>query len=118
MKAAVVCPRCRPKRVPAQLASPVAKGVAETSAICSVGLRYQHRLADDGALLDQRETFDPVGKIESAGDGAAQLALGEPAHEDLLRFGHQGLSPRDRGSLARRRRGLAAPAVVVAEVET
>src|SRR5260370_20750529 len=81
-------------------------------------LRHQHGLADDGAFLDQLEGLHPVCEVVRAGDGGLELVLGEPAHQLLLRLGHQDAAPADRSGLLRRRRRLATPAGVVAIVET
>src|SRR5882757_5527435 len=84
----------------------------------SLPLRHQHGLANDGAFLDQLESLHPVCEVECAGDGGLELVLGEPAHQLFLRLGHQGAATADGCGLLGRRRGLAAPAGVVAIVET
>src|SRR3977135_3079908 len=81
-------------------------------------LRHWHGLAADGAFLDQLESLHPVCEVERAGDGGLELVLGEPAHKLLLRLGHQGAATAAGWGRLGRRRGLAAPAGVVAIVET
>src|SRR3984893_928989 len=94
-----------------------AKYAGRSPTATSLPLRHQHGLADDGAFLDQLESLHPVCEVERAGDGGLELVLGEPAHKLLLRLGHQGAATADGCGLLGRRRGLAAPAGVVARVE-